>query len=161
VISHRDLIRITCSTEPLASLIAFTFLNSLNSIKLDLFFLGLFSILTFWCLIKHKKLLIFIIFFEFIFFWTRNDFHLFIEIPLIEVKKLEINDYSFKGDDFSLLKIGPTLSGYSQLVPKNYPVKYKDYSQKYNFTNFIFSYLISISLTIFIYWKLNQNRVKF
>lgn len=85
-------------------------------------------------LVYKKKVFLFILVFEALFFLNRFDFNLYISIDEIISYTNQENIFIDTKDDYSLFKQGPSLSGYSQLKPKDAPNLLSD---KYDLNDYL------------------------
>lgn len=129
----------------------YLFFTNISEYQVAIFVYIIILILTILVYIFFPKKFIFLIIFELLFSLTLNNFNLSIPTESINQIRSQINIYENTNDDYSLLKNGPSLSGYSALVPR-YSFDDSNYYQKYNLTNFLVFYFISIISTIlFVY----------
>lgn len=121
----------------------------------------LIAIITLIAFFKFPSHLILVLLVDFSVSYTVHSFNLTFQKSELLILAQQFNLYENTYDDNSLLKKGPSLSGYSGLVPK-YESGNTSWREKYNLDNFFFFYLGSVFLTlIYLYgikryaWKNN------
>jgi len=120
-----------------------------------IFVFSLILLVTILIYMFSPKNIVYLIIFELLFSLTLNNFNLSIPRESIDQLRSQINIFENTNDDYSLLKNGPSLSGYSALVPR-YSVEDSSYYQKYNLYNFLVFYFLSIISTIFFVYGIKR-----
>lgn len=115
----------------------------------------LIAIITLIAFFKFPKYLILVLLIDFSVSQTVHNFNLFLpKDELISFTK-QFNFYENTNDDYSLLKNGPSLSGYSGLVPK-YKVEDNSWRAKYVLEDLIYFYILSTAVTLFYLYGIKR-----
>jgi len=115
----------------------------------------LIAIITLIAFFKFPKYLILVLLIDFSVSQTVHNFNLFLpKDELISFTK-QFNFYENTNDDYSLLKNGPSLSGYSGLVPK-YEVGNTSWRAKYVLEDLIYFYILSTAVTLFYLYGIKR-----